>query len=571
MGEEGGLAICDYPLRAVRLNTTAARLLQRCSEQCTCQELAVYLRLPIKRVQALCEQLRWKGLLEAGPTPPPASWPSITIIIPSHNRTGQLQVCLRSLCKLDYPVHCLEMLIVDDASTDETPAMLAQVMQEFEAEGRMIRVVRHTFQQGVAKSRNTGAEAARHDLLAYIDSDCVASPDWLAELVPAFQNENTAAVGGMIRAYERKSMLGRYEDIRSSLYMGVRPQLVSIEGPLKYLPTANLLVRREMWQEIGGFAPLTFGEDVDFCRRLLATKARIIYLPQGLVYHDYRTRLWAFLTIRASYASAEAALLQRHPQERRVLILPPEQATFAGSAVGGLWLTMVGFLGMWRGSRSATVDWAKTSHIPVPQIPFPYYRRAGLTIVSIVGAMACPRPVSGADTSPFHRLSSRLWGENHCRTLPGGQVNPVWGTGILSRLLGGSCMFLLALILTLLGTYKRWQKVRKQRVPIRPFTIFRATLRGHLAYTYHLCRHLTRYYTLPLVLIGLVLPPLLMFVLILIGIVVGVDYVRLGPEMSLGKYALCAMLDDCAYEVGVVWGCMKHGTWKPLWPIVRKK
>ena len=135
----------------------------------------------------------------------------------------------------------------------------------------------------------------------------------------------------------------------------------------------------------------------------------------------------------------------------------------------------------------------------------------------------------------------------------------------------GPVIFLLALILTLLGTYKRWQKVRKQRVPIRPFTIFRATLRGHLAYTYHLCRHLTRYYTLPLVLIGLVLPPLLMLVLILISIVVSVDYVRLKPEMSLGKYAMCSVLDDCAYEVGVVWGCMKHGTWKPLWPIVRKK
>jgi len=524
MGEEGGLAICDYPLRAVRLNTTVARLLQRCSEQCTCQELAEYLRLPIKRVQALCEQLRWKGLLEAGPTPPPASWPSISIIVPSHNRAGQLLVCLRSLCKLDYPVHCLEMLVVDDASTDETPAMLAQVMQEFEAQGRMIRVVRHTFQQGVARSRNTGAEAARHDLLAYIDSDCVASPDWLAELVPAFQDENTAAVGGMIQAYERKSMLGRYEDIRSSLFMGVRPQQVSIKGPLKYLPTANLLVRREMWQEIGGFAPLTFGEDVDFCRRLLATKARIIYLPQGVVYHDYRTRLGAFLSIRASYASAEAALLQRHPQERRILILPPEQATFAGSAVGGLWLTMVGFLKA--GSRGAA-----------------------------------PGGVSGERC-----LGDSVKG-------PPDFLPPLAPFGGVPKNLVGPCMFLLALILTQVGTgtYRRWQKVRKQRVPIRPFTIFRATLRGHLAYTYHLCRHLTRYYTLPLVLIGLVLPLLLMLVLILIGIVVCVDYVRLKPEMSLGEYAMCSVLDDCAYEVGVVWGCMKHGTWKPLWPIVRKK
>src|SRR5947209_322309 len=189
MREEGGLAICDYPLRAVRLNTMAARLLQRCSEQRTCQELAEYLHLPIKRVQALCEELHWKGLLEAGPALPPASWPGVSIIIPSYNRAVQLQRCLRSLGELDYPPHCLEILVVDDASTDETPALLARETQEFESKGRVIRVIRHTVRQGVAISRNTGAEAARHSLLAYIDSDCVASPGWLAELVPAFQDE----------------------------------------------------------------------------------------------------------------------------------------------------------------------------------------------------------------------------------------------------------------------------------------------------------------------------------------------------------------------------------------------
>ncbi len=119
--------------------------------------------------------------------------------------------------------------------------------------------------------------------------------------------------------------------------MGMRTQQVRLEGPLSYLPTANLLVRREIWRQLGGFAPLTFGEDVDFCHRLLARQHRILYLPQGIVYHDYRTKWWPFLRIRASYASAEAALLKRHPEQRRVLLLPPEQALFAGMTIGGIW------------------------------------------------------------------------------------------------------------------------------------------------------------------------------------------------------------------------------------------
>ena len=265
---------------------------------------------------------------------PPATWPHVSIIIPTHNRASQLERCLRSLCALEYPTASLEILIVDDASTDETTTMLQRVIKETTIP---IRVLSHATQQGVAICRNSGAEAARSPLLAYIDSDCVASPGWLKELVPVFQHADVAAVGGMIRAYERESMLGRYEDVRSSLFMGNRPQQVSLSGPLQYLPTANFLVRRELWQQLGGFAPLTFGEDVDFCRRLLAHNAHILYIPQGIVYHDYRTKLPAFLRIRASYASAEAALLQRHPEERRVLLLPPEQASFAGLVVGGLW------------------------------------------------------------------------------------------------------------------------------------------------------------------------------------------------------------------------------------------
>src|SRR6185312_8951402 len=201
--------------------------------------------LPVKRVEALCQQLHWKGLLEAGPHPPPETWPHVSVIIPSHNRAGQLERCLRSLLAIEYPFSCLEIIVVDDGSTDATGTMLAQIEPEFMNRGSRLCVVRHTQQQGVARSRNSGAEAAQSALLAYIDSDCIASSRWLAELVPAFQDTSLAAVGGMIRAYESKSMLGRYEDVRSSLFMGVRPQQVHLEGPLTYLPTANLLVRRD--------------------------------------------------------------------------------------------------------------------------------------------------------------------------------------------------------------------------------------------------------------------------------------------------------------------------------------
>ncbi len=64
---------------------------------------------------------------------------------------------------------------------------------------------------------------------------------------------------------------------------------------------------------------------------------------------------------------------------------------------------------------------------------------------------------------------------------------------------------------------------------------------------------------------------LLLLTCLLCGIVIGIDYWRLKPEMGLGWYALCSVLDDCACEVGVVWGCVKHRTWKPLVPVIKKQ
>jgi len=507
----GGLAICNYPLRAVRLPTGAARLLASCDRERTGADLARYMRLPVKRVEALCEQLCRKGLLEAGPALPPQTWPRVSILIPSRNRAAQLERCLRSLLALDYPAHALEIIVVDDASTDETGTMLQRFIEETATHGWTIRVIRHPSQKGVGVGRNTAAQAASHELLAYIDSDCVASPGWLKELVPAFQDARTGAVGGMLRACDRTSMLGRYEDVRSSLFMGVRPQEARMGGPLTYVPAASLLVRRAAWRQIGGFAPLNFGEDVDFCRRLLAAAYRVRYLPCGTVYHDYRTNLRDFLHTRISYASSEAVLLHLHPQERRVLILPPEQTTFAALVAWGLWGIIANL------APNTTNDY--------------------LT--------AYTRNPAGADKATARAINRRL----QSSFIPG----------------------ILAMILTLIGALRRWRQAREQRVPVGPLAVARATLRGHLAYTYHLCRHLTRYYTLPMLLTGMLLPPLLPLALIPCAIVIGVDYVRLRPEMGFGEFALCSLLDDCAYGVGVLQGCIKQRAWKPLVPVIKRR
>ena len=387
----GETLVCDYPLRVLRPGATTLRLIACCSEERSCAELAALLKLPVKRVETLCEQLYWKGLLDAGVHIVPETWRGVSIIIPTYNRARQLEWCLSSLLNLDYPSACMEIIVVDDASNDGSGAVLDHFARECKAKKVSLHVVRHARQRGVAISRNSGAEQAHMELLAFIDSDCVATTRWLRELVPVFEDGSIGAVGGMIRAYERHSTFGRYEDVCSSLFMGVRPQQVKLEGPLTYLPTANFLVRRRAWENIGGFAPLTFGEDVDFCRRLLLSNFAIRYEPRGIVLHDYRTTPPGFLKTRVSYASAEAALLKRHPTERRVLVLPPEQTTFAGLMIGGL----VGMFALFRRGGGDTPEGRgrrKRPHrpsLPLPPLHDVEITSVGAGVVDVLGGGAC--------------------------------------------------------------------------------------------------------------------------------------------------------------------------------------
>ncbi|WP_376796096.1 mycofactocin biosynthesis glycosyltransferase MftF [Thermogemmatispora sp.] len=497
-----GVVIATYPLRVLRPGQHAWQLLNLCRQERSVAELVRLTGLPSRRVVALCQHLSTRGLLEAGPPLPPPSWPNVSVIVPTRNRARQLERCLQALLEIHYPAEALEIIVVDDASQDHTPALLARLAPIFAGRGLRLHCLRHPLHQGPAAARNSGAAVARSELLAFVDDDCVLTPDWLITLVPFFGDARVAAVGGQIRAYETKSALGRYEDLRSSLFMGLQPQEVRLSGPLTYLPTASLLVRRRAWQALGGFASLTCGEDVDFCYRLLAQGWRIRYwpAPEALAYHDYRTHLATFLGTRVRYASAEATLQKLHPQQRRILLLPPREASFAALSLAGLWQLL----------------------------------SAGLE----------SRPSPGRE-------------QDLGRSGREGRV----GRSLL--------LVLLALLLPCASAWRRRQLVRQARLPLTAWQLWRATLRSHLAYTYHLCRHLTRYYTLALLAVGLLFPPLLALVALLQAIVAGVDYVRLRPRLSLPAFVFYSLLEDCAYDLGLLLGCWRQRTWQPLLAVIQ--
>ncbi|WP_305045368.1 mycofactocin biosynthesis glycosyltransferase MftF [Geoalkalibacter sp.] len=242
--------------------------------------------------------------------------PRVSVVIPVLDRAEDLRKCLESLQQLDYPQECLEIIVVDDGSRDASP----QVALEFGAR----LVPSGGSGRGPAAARNRGVAVATGEILAFIDSDCTASPEWLNELLPSFAEPDVAAVGGWVDGMNSRRALDRYERVMSSLNLGGRERNGKDGNDTFYLPSCNLLVRRTAFAIVEGFREdLHVGEDVDLTWRLRDCAYRIIYLPRGRVCHNHRSRLWPFMKRRFDYGTSEGILQSLHPQRRKKMLLPP--------------------------------------------------------------------------------------------------------------------------------------------------------------------------------------------------------------------------------------------------------
>jgi mycofactocin system glycosyltransferase len=316
------------PLRLVTVNAALARLLAAGGE----------LRARSAAEARVLEALFEKGLLlRAGePVLAPGDLPSVTVVIPVKDRAGELARCLASLGRVRYPAEKLEIVVVDDGSADGTPEVARAVGATVVASGGRGR--------GPAAARNRGAAVARGDVLAFIDSDCVASEGWLAELAPRFADPEVVAVGGRVDGMHSSSSLDRYEAEMSSLCLGRRGRSGQGGHDTFYLPSCNLLVRRAAFAAAGGFREeLQVGEDVDLTWRLRDRGGRIVYTPGGRIAHEHRNRLGPFLRRRFQYGTSEGLLQVLHPGRRKRLVLPPALAAVTALAVvailaGAPWL-----------------------------------------------------------------------------------------------------------------------------------------------------------------------------------------------------------------------------------------
>lgn len=204
----------------------------------------------------------------------------ISVIIPHLNQPDALDACLCSLEAQTLSRRLFEVVVVDNGSATPPTDIVAR-----HPDVRML----HEPELGPGPARNAGVTATTGEMLAFIDADCRAHPDWLNSIVQwSRQSPPGTILGGDVRIWTAKNeslhAIAAYETVfayRFKLY-------IERHG---YSGTGNMAVFRRDFDRVGPFAGIDVAEDMEWGRRALRAGFRFRYIPEMIVFHPARNSL----------------------------------------------------------------------------------------------------------------------------------------------------------------------------------------------------------------------------------------------------------------------------------------
>lgn len=253
--------------------------------------------------------------------------PRVSIIVPAHNAADTLPTLFDRLAGQSLPREDFELIVVDDCSGDDTAGVVER--------SGLARLVRAERRSGSFGARNLGAAVARGDYLAFTDADCLPAPDWLEQSLVALDDPAVDLIAGGIRiplgsAPSTAALIDSARCLDQERYVR--------EG---FGATANLVVRRELFERVGGFNGIIIsGGDTEFGHRAVAAGGSLRYFPEAWIEHEPRSSAGelARKAFRLGYGAAQQRFHADGPLRER-----PLYWTHPGS-----WLPKGGIPGMHR-------------------------------------------------------------------------------------------------------------------------------------------------------------------------------------------------------------------------------
>jgi cellulose synthase/poly-beta-1,6-N-acetylglucosamine synthase-like glycosyltransferase len=224
---------------------------------------------------------------------------TISVIVPVYNAERTVGETIRSLIALDYPRDALELIFVNNGSTDGTANILA-------GHSHRIRIVDEP-RRGRSAARNAGVRAARHTCVAFTDADCIADRDWLSQLVAPIEDPDVGIAGGRILSVRPCNSIEAFGE-----HVHDQARAIGVYRP-PYADTANWASRRSVIIEAGGFdEDFVRGEDVDLSLRIVQAGFRLVYRDGAIVHHHNERTLRGLFKEGFQHGFYSVKVLKKH-------------------------------------------------------------------------------------------------------------------------------------------------------------------------------------------------------------------------------------------------------------------
>ena len=253
--------------------------------------------------------------------------PLISFIIPVYNRPQEVDELLMSMTKQE--IRDFEIIIVEDGSSLPCYSVVSKYIDSLS-----IKYIDKS-NSGPSDSRNKGSEQAIGEYLIFLDSDCVLPIGYINSVVTALSSNNIDAFGGPDRADSSFSPIQKAINYSMTSFFttgGIRGGKKKMD---KFYPRSfNLGIKRSVFNTLGGFSAMRFGEDIDLSIRIYKAGYKCVLLSESWVYHKRRTDFNKFFKQVYNSGIARIVLFNKYPESLKLVhFLPALFTTFVALSI----------------------------------------------------------------------------------------------------------------------------------------------------------------------------------------------------------------------------------------------
>ena len=233
--------------------------------------------------------------------------PTVSIVLIVRNGEDILSDCLDSISRLDYPKDKLEVVVVDNNSSDRTREIIKKYPFKYIFERKI----------GCAAARNKGIKESTGELVAFTDADCIVDKDWITNLVKGFEDKFVGGCGGRFMSYKLQSLAEMYMDLSrfkdQEYTMKMNNMRIHSMSHFPFIMGGNSCYPRKVLEQVGLFDDnFKWLDDVEISIKISTCNYRFKYIKDAIVFCRHKKEAFSLFKKLFNYGYFTPLLYKKY-------------------------------------------------------------------------------------------------------------------------------------------------------------------------------------------------------------------------------------------------------------------